>query len=156
MTRSLAVARRCRLLLTLVVAGCGSGRDLPETLPVTGTVLYNGEPLADAEIGFVPSAPDGGAHPARGRTDAQGRFTLKTYFGPTDDVEGATPGDYKVTVQKRDVPADPAELAKHFQLNPQMVPASLVPSQYESVDTTPLSATVAEGATNDFPLQMTD
>jgi hypothetical protein len=144
------------LLVALLAAGCGDGRDLPETLPVTGTVVYKGEPLADAEIGFVPSAPDSGAHPARGRTDAAGKFTLKTYFGPTDDVAGATPGEYKVTVQKRDVPADPAELAKHFQLNPQMVPASLVPTKYESVDTTPLSATVAEDAANDFPLEMTD
>lgn len=141
------------MLLCVAAAGC-SGRDLPETVPVSGTILHDGKPLADAEIGFVPKQEDSGAHPAHGRTDESGVFTLKTYFGPKDEVSGATPGEYTVTVQKRDIPPDPAELQKMFQKNPQMIPKSLLPDKYGSPATSNLEATVAKGEENSFEFKL--
>jgi hypothetical protein len=139
----------------LVASGC-SGSDLPETVPVTGNVLYKGEPVANAQVGFVPKDQDSGVRPARGQTDDAGQFKLRTYFGPDHDVAGATPGEYVVTVEKRDVPADPAEMTKMFSKNPSMVPKNLLPGKYATAKSSSLSATVEKGGDNSFELELTD
>jgi hypothetical protein len=85
--------------LTLVSAaslvGCGGSeppgpKQLP-TVPAAGTVTYNGQPLANATISCQHS--DGEAA-ASGKSDASGKFTLKSY----GDKDGAPVGSYKVSV----------------------------------------------------------
>ena len=57
-----------------LLAGCGGG---PKTIPVTGIVLLDGQPVpAGAAVQFIPR--DGG-HVADGITDAAGKFTLTTF-----------------------------------------------------------------------------
>lgn len=141
------------LCLAAAIAGC-SGRDLPETIPVTGQVTYQGKPLVDAQIGFIPKQEGSGAHPARGRTDERGAFELTTYFGPQDELSGATPGDYIVTVQKHDVPGDPVEVQKMFFKNPGMVPKSLLPAEYGDPGKSELTATVVEDGDNSFEFKL--
>lgn len=82
------------------LGGCG-GETLP-TVPVTGTVTYNGKPLDGADISFIPKDPTGEARGASGATDAHGNFKLQTFLVGSKMVAGALPGDYAVTVSKRE------------------------------------------------------
>ncbi len=71
------------------LAGCG-GSDL---VPVSGVVMLDGTPLANANISFSPDDPGGLV--ATGQTDDSGRFRLKS--NGTDD--GVRPGKYRVLVE---------------------------------------------------------
>ncbi|QDV67015.1 hypothetical protein Poly24_07060 [Rosistilla carotiformis] len=62
--------------LTCVSFGLGcSGSSVPETYPISGTVTYQGAPVADATITFSPTA----GRPASGTTDDGGTFQLTTF-----------------------------------------------------------------------------
>ncbi|MCA9268343.1 MAG: hypothetical protein KDA41_07720, partial [Planctomycetales bacterium] len=65
------------LALCAPFAACGCGSDHPRTYAVTGTVTFDGAPLADAEVTFIPRAGQG--RHSSGTTDAQGVFHLRTY-----------------------------------------------------------------------------
>ena len=135
---------------------CGCGPDLPETVPVTGKILFKGEPVANAQVGFVPKIEGSGALPARGTTDEAGEFVLKTYVAPGQEADGVTPGEYAVTVQKTDVPVDPAEMARMFSQNPGYVPPQLLPSQYATAAKSPLTAPVTEDGENSFEFELVE
>lgn len=66
----------CTLVLNL--SGCGGKSDQPELGRVTGTVTLDGAPLGGVAVVFHP---DNG-RPARGRTNAEGKYEL-TYIGNT-------------------------------------------------------------------------
>src|SRR5688500_14213492 len=63
---------------SLALVGCSDSK----VVPVSGTLKYNGQPVPNAIIHFVP---DNG-RPSRGETDAQGRFTL-TYDPQTNGAQ---------------------------------------------------------------------
>ena len=77
------------LLLAVVIAGCG-GPTGPKPAAVTGTVTRGGEPLAGADVMFMPQ---NGA-PSSGKTDAEGRFELLY----NDGRPGAVPGKHRVVI----------------------------------------------------------
>lgn len=96
MTASAAVVPRlCGLILTvpavLFISGCGSS-DQPDVVPVSGVVHEAGSPVADATVTFMPST----GRPSTGRTDSEGRFTLRY----TTSVDGAMVGTHQVTIAK--------------------------------------------------------
>ncbi len=96
------------LMVTLV--GCGASH--PPLTIVTGTVTYDGEPLADATVAVMPDGGDGTSKPADGMTDAQGNFTLVTTFPDGEIVDGAVEGDYTLRIvkyEKVDMPTDEGE-----------------------------------------------
>lgn len=62
----------------LSLAGCGGPSDQPELGQVKGTVTLDGKPLGDTEVVFYPDS----GRPARGRTDAEGKYEL-TYIRET-------------------------------------------------------------------------
>lgn len=71
----------------LSLTGCGGS----PYVPVTGVVTLDGKAVEGAAVMFIPVADH---HlPATGKTDANGKFTLKT-----NSADGAMPGDYLVTV----------------------------------------------------------
>jgi len=98
-------------LLTLILSGC-AGSDRPSMAPASGIVTLNGEPVDGASLTFIPTA---GGRPGSAITDAQGRYTIKTY----EDAPGAIIGEHKVSVIKisgpgadvmqGDAPAEPPE-----------------------------------------------
>ncbi len=92
----IASLRFCFSIATigLLLIGCSKDKKLPATIPVTGVVTYKGEPLADANVMFVPVDPKGRS--ANGKTDANGKFVLKTYVGASHELTGALEGDYKI------------------------------------------------------------
>src|SRR5262245_52431356 len=80
------------LCLTLFLAGC-SGRDpdLPDCVPVTGTVKLDDKPAANATLQFVPIGSTIGTG-SGGATDAGGKYQLRTAHSGS----GAPVGEYKV------------------------------------------------------------
>jgi len=82
------------LLCCLVFTGCGER--LPETVPVSGSVTWQGKPLTSGRVVFHPQEIAEGLprRPATGDLDQQGRFKLTTFRGG----DGAVPGDYRVCV----------------------------------------------------------
>ena len=89
-----AIALAACSLLLATVAGCGSGR--PETVPVSGVVLLDGQPLkAQGTVRVIPK----GARAATGEIDpATGRFTLMTF----EKGDGCVTGTHTATVMARE------------------------------------------------------
>ena len=110
------------------------------THPVEGKLLVDGQPLAGATVTLYTYNPKSERYNSvcDGRTDANGRFQVTTYFR----FDGAPAGEYTVTVVKRDKPAAPGAAAKN-----------LLPEKYSTPATTPLKVTVKEGA-NDLSLEL--
>ncbi len=145
-----------------ILAGCQRGPSLPSTVPVTGTVTYNGEPLTEANVVLVNRDPK--QRSATGTTDELGNFQLKTYFDPTHDLDGVVAGEYLITVTKREKKEDisdaasdsvqktPEEMAKLQEERTRrqvMVFAkprkSLIPIRYTKPERSGLVATVTAG-----------
>lgn len=117
------------------MSGCW-GSSGPQRVPVSGTVEYNGNPLTQGNVVFVPVVPSEG-YPAHGTIGPDGRFKLTTF----DDGDGAVPGDYKVTVFAYDGMRDVPGLAF-----PDVGP-SLIPERYNQATTTDLLETVGDKRT---------
>ena len=90
----------------MLIATIGCGADHPPVEVVTGTVMYNGAPLAGAVVSFHPDSKNalGSASlVSSGETDPQGVFRLITNYMDGSSIvqlDGAPPGTYKVTVTK--------------------------------------------------------
>jgi len=92
---------RCHRLLQLTLAitllsalGCGQAKPSYQLIPISGSVQFDGSPLAHASVVF--DSPDGAR--AFGETDAQGEFQLET---PTHGP-GVPKGDYIVRIVTTD------------------------------------------------------
>jgi hypothetical protein len=86
--------RRWLIFLGLVMTaqGCGGGA---RTVAVTGQVRLDGQPLAGAQVFFRPDSRERNPGPASsGKTDAEGRFTLRT----VDEHNGAVAGPHRVRI----------------------------------------------------------
>jgi hypothetical protein len=120
---------QARLLLMLcagalsALAGCGGG---PKTVPVSGKVTVDGQPLSGFVISFIPDAEKG--HTAEiscdARLGAEGAYSLTT-----DDrfnvYKGAPPGWYKVTLsspEDKPIPVNPKFLDLKTAISIEVVP----------------------------------
>ncbi|MHC5537180.1 hypothetical protein ACYOEI_02965 [Singulisphaera rosea] len=153
--------RRLGLLATIAVVISGCYDDgLSKRYPVSGTVSYNGKPVEKGVITFISDGGDGRS--ATGTIEG-GSYSLTT-LTPGD---GAFPGKYKVTVDSRSPDMAAAEAAgKAKGATSVMIPQdfvakaykkakSAVPSKYNSVGKTDLTAEVKEG-NNTFPFDLKD
>jgi hypothetical protein len=130
-----------------LVFGCGgpSGPPRPQTVPASGMVMLDSKAVEGAEVALIPTKEDG--FPARGRTDAAGKFTLSS-FGQAD---GAVPGEYRVTVTltKSTGPAPDPLAPGTFKGNPYEAATKavewVVPQKYSAADKSGLTATVKAG-----------
>lgn len=121
-------------IVATILAGCGPAG--PKTIPVSGTVLRDGNPIAGGIVRFNPADPKQG-HLAEGKLDPSGKFILST-FQPGD---GALAGDYNITV----LPAveSPNELAKDKAKN--AANAAAIPPKYQDPKTSGLKETIQSG-----------
>jgi hypothetical protein len=124
----------CALAVAVAaVVGCGGNGQL-KVYPVTGQVLYNGEPLPKVDVAFHPTDPKNvTGYPPHATTDADGKFSLMTYV--KDD--GAPAGEYKVAVAFAVEVAggdDGADQTKKISFQ--------VPEKYHKKETTGLTVTV--------------
>ena len=86
-------------LLCLPLAGCGAGvaegKDARNLVPVEGKVQLDGQPLAGANVVFLPINGTIGTG-AIGMTDEAGAYTLVHRTGR----DGVAPGQYRVVFSK--------------------------------------------------------
>jgi hypothetical protein len=150
--------------MVVLAAGCGAGgKAAPEVVPVEGTVMYNGQPVAGATVIFYnEKAP----RVASGVTDGEGKFRLSML----EANDGAMPGDNIITVTKIEPgaaattaappPDDPAAMAQMYQEHMQgpaaQGPKDLLPAKYANQATSGLKETVTKDGENKFVLQLTD
>ena len=149
--------RNILLFVTIFTAlalttGCGDGKIA--TLKVTGTITFDGEPLAEANVNFTPKTP-GQGNPAYAVTDDQGHYKLQTLLGKAE--AGTTPGDYDVYITKMEKVASSngGTLGAPTAPSPESMrqPKSVIPERYGNTATSGLSATVEKGKTvHDFAL----
>lgn len=164
-TRRLATSAVMSILvgcLWLASAGCDQGpekpADLPELVPVTITVTYNGEPVEGANVLLAPTS---GKFSAAGITDAGGKAVMKT----DAKYEGVPAGEYQATVAKREKldwepPPQPKDPSKYMEweaeLKNQPMPEHLLPEKYSKFTTSDLTVTVSEGSPVEETLELTD
>ena len=154
------------LVSAVALCGCfGGAPPKPKTVPVSGSVSYNGQPVVGATVTFLC---DDAPRPARGVTDKDGKFQLSTF----EINEGAVIGEHKITVVKDDpaksaaAPVGPAAGADPSQLTQQYTkamadpsfgkPASLLPVKYATLQDTTLHETVTAEGPNQFVLTLSD
>jgi hypothetical protein len=84
------------VVLTFLFTGCGGS---PRTVPVSGRVTLNGQPLANATVMFVPVTDETVKNPppsSVGLTDSDGRYSLM--LNTDSKVKGAVVGKHKVMI----------------------------------------------------------
>jgi hypothetical protein len=146
-------------LIFLASGGCGDGGgdDLPRE-PISGTVSYDGKPLANGTIQFQPASAAEGM--AAGGMVVDGRFDVPRKEGPV-------PGKYMVQIDSIDEtvtvpvpdpeqPASPGEVAMPGELKiappKKMMKKRLIPPKYNSQ--TELTAEVKAGGPNTYKFDL--
>ena len=128
--------RYAAILLAAVVLGCGGGSGM-NLAPVTGTVTYRGQPLAQGTVTFFPTT----GRPATGKIE-NGKIVQVTSLAPND---GATVGPNQVTIESTEKTADMYTPAK-----------SLIPARYGVISESGLKADIQPGKKNEFSFTLTD
>jgi hypothetical protein len=122
-------------LMTAGLVGCDTLRSPSGIVPVSGVVVYNDVPVADAFITFIPEK----GPKATATTDTDGQFKLTTTL-PND---GAVKGAHQITIELLEA-MDPA--------NPYAKRKSLIPEKYGSLKESGLKETISGPATLEFKL----
>jgi hypothetical protein len=168
MFRIMPIKRHCIPAICAIVllapCGCGGGGpERPDLAAVSGTVVYDGQPLAGAEVAFwADKAPKASI----GVTNSEGKFQLTMF----DLNDGAMPGENVITVTKRVATAAPSSSDMEAMLNdPTTMTAAMqaedepgekqeaksdIPAKYSEKGTTPLKETVSTSGNNEFVLQL--
>lgn len=128
------------LLLAIPALGCSDASGVGRTVPVSGKVILQDEPLTAKTtiVLFKPDASKGNTSPFEptGTVDAEGNYTLTT-----KGKKGAPPGWYKVIVTAREeaAPVHPKTPKQH-----RPAARSLLPAKYGQAETSGLSIEVVE------------
>lgn len=134
------LTRHGRLLSYCLAAAVGCGGDeKPNLLPVHGTVMLNGQPLATGQVVTMLETGRGAA----GQIQPDGTFELTTY----EKGDGALPGTHKAAVtayENSDMTDPEADLGK-----------SLVPERYGNPETSGLTIDVTADGENAPVLELT-
>jgi hypothetical protein len=109
--------------MILAIAGC----DNPAPAGVTGTVTFDGKPLANATVIFLPTD---GSRSSVGVTDTQGQYKLRF----SASTPGAVVGEHKVEIRTATNDPDPSEKIK---------PVEIIPARYNN--STELRQTLKKG-----------
>lgn len=128
----------------LHMAGCGGSETAP-TSKVSGTVTLDGEPVADASVGFVPE----NGRPASGVTDESGRFTLTT-FEPGD---GAVLGKHQVVITPH-IPDEVAQDSSPEGMAKLAETEKRFPAKYGDKRKSGFEVEVKDGEPNEFTFDM--
>lgn len=143
--------RICLLMILLGTAtGCGANpeaKPLPATVPVSGVVTLNGQPLSAATVIFIPQGQTKGTE-CQGKTDESGGYRLTQQHGG----EGAPPGDYKVVINRL-LRGDGTPLPPEGA-GAGGIAVETLPRQYSDITATKLTAVVSQaGGEFKFDLQ---
>jgi hypothetical protein len=119
------------LLLSTALLAVGCGESWLEVFPVSGSIKFNGQTPAGAQLVFHAVNPADPAAPApKASVKPDGSFVVTSY----QSGDGAPPGDYVVTVEWYQVDKD------------GNVGPNVVPKEYSDPKASPIKVTVAAGA----------
>jgi hypothetical protein len=136
----------------VLLAGCSDASN-GNLATVTGKVTHNGAPVAGAKVNFYStvesSGKAGGSYSAT--TDSSGKYAILM----VNNEPGIPPGMYKVTIIKLDLKGNLPPDFDQGQLEASGMAKNILPKDYESVNTTNLSATLNAGKNEnvDFDLK---
>jgi hypothetical protein len=136
--------------LMMTMAGCGGSAptNLPDLMPVSGTVTFDTKPLSGVTVTFIPTGGTRGTG-ATGFTDKDGKYELSAIHRG----KGTPVGTYRVSASKWVTP-DGSDFPVSSKVSPYDSNArEFLSSKYTHRDQTVLKATVHDGPnTIDFPL----
>jgi hypothetical protein len=139
------------VLAVVFTAGCGDSGPVPDiipTVPVSGTLTYNGKPVPSFKVVFSPTD---GRKTAMGTTDADGKFTL----GTNQPGDGAAVGTHKVTVAYDPPPEVDSAVAMPIESPAKMPkPAVEVPAKYTKQETSDLVQEVTDDGLPDVKIEL--
>ena len=160
-------------IVSTISLGCGGSGDVP-VARTSGVVTYQGKPVVDADIIFVP---DGVSRTANGRTNDNGEFSMTTFnTGDGAIIALNTILVVKEATQATSAAADMskigtdeeggkkamAEYQKKMLSTPMNAKAkkesgpALIPRKYSDLKTTGLKFFVVAGEKNHFKIELKD
>ena len=148
-TKRFGVAAISIALCMLALPACQSKTQGPATVPISGKISHNGQPVDNASVVFYPADGEATSKPAQGVTQTDGTFTVKTHVVKGEYKEGIEPGQYRVTVSKSSGP-------RPVEGGGMLPPTELLPLQFTQPQSTRLSATVTEVGDNHFEFNLDD
>ncbi len=129
------------LLFLATVVGCGTAA--PPLLEVRGKVTYEGQPIDDLTVHFLPES----GRPSWGVTDAEGNFVLEFSSGNP----GVVKGNHRVFLTFD--PSD-TQVKMDMEMGNYRPPAVIeeILGKYGDPETTPLSFSIQESQSIDLEL----
>jgi hypothetical protein len=145
------------LTLCTVLSGCGA---TPlKTVPASGVLKMDGKPLEGATVNLY--SDDGVV--AYGKTDAEGKFSLKSSIGP-NTYDGAKVGKHKVSIAKtlndgkEGTDATSDDPKEKTRMSPMMTgpvkQTFIVPAKYNTPQRSELTCDVPEGGTDKLSFEI--
>ncbi len=150
---------RALLPLSLMLISLGCGKGSYTAVPVSGQVTMNNQPLANVIVSFQPVGTGSNPNPgpgSSGKTDSEGRFTLKLLSTPPRD--GAVVGQHRVQIYTPEtgegaVPYDPELGSPDGAPAKPSKPVEFIPARYH--DQSKMTFDVPEGGTNQANFALT-
>jgi hypothetical protein len=148
--RSRVVVALAGVWAAVASLGCGGAAGLDGTVPIRGRVSYQGKPLTDAEVQYLPKDVQRGRL-ARGKVQADGSFVMTT-LRPGD---GVLPGEYRVVVYAFEPhPGEPGRGENGGESLVNYDPKSRIPAEYADAEKTPLKDVVDGGHSGVFNIEI--
>jgi hypothetical protein len=131
------------MLAALLLAGCGSGG--PPLVDAEGTVMFDGKPLENAELTFVPDQSNEHITPGSAITADDGTYKAR-YMGRF----GLAEGSYKVTLRKVEIKPDIENMPQEMLDDPAQLEMGgftqqTLPDTYADINKTSFDIQVASG-----------
>lgn len=143
-----------RLVMAICLcAGCSGGDELTlKTAETTGSVMYQGKPVAGATVVFIVAPTVKSPFPGSGETNELGEFRIKT-----GTFDGAAVGDHTVTVRKQ-IPPEFRTFMKGDveETEPVGLPRNELPEKYLTPEKSPLKVSVKPDQPNVFKFELED
>jgi len=135
-------------LILVGLTGCGRKSDRLKTAPASGSVTFNGKPVPQGSLLFIPTVP---GPPGQANLKPDGTFVAGTY--EIDD--GLVPGEYAVAITgQMEVEPEPTATPLAENAGKTKAPEQL-PEKYGSYKTSGLTATVELGEKHDLNFDLT-
>lgn len=132
------------LAIGLVGNGCSDGSNPERTVPASGILTHNGQPLSYYAITLQPFEAHRGAV---GETDEQGHFVL----GTSSTGDGAPPGKHRVGIAHLGPPSSRPDGQTNFTA-PQ--PKVKLAAKYASPETSGLTVEVPSSGSSDLKIEV--
>ena len=139
------------LAALLILSGCGAKSGL-DMVPIKGEVAYNGQPLTEGSVVYIPV--DAAGRQATGKIQPDGTFQLTT----REANDGAVVGEYKIVVHAVKEPWEEMPSREEMERRGRQPIAMtyLVPKRYATPDTSGLTDTVDSSHSGFKKIELTD